>query len=105
MRPVRERKRGQKAQGLGRSRRGFPTKLSAAIDALGNPCRLLAEPGQENDMVKALDLIDGTKPGAVLADRAYDADRLMDAILDAGADPVLPTRRHRKHQHIYDKAL
>ena len=30
-------------------------------------------------MAKGLDLVDGIKPGAVLADRAYDADRLMDA--------------------------
>lgn len=56
-------------------------------------------------MAKALDLVDGIKPGAVLADRAYDADRLMDAILDTGAEPVIPPRRHRKHQHVYDKAL
>jgi putative transposase len=90
---------------LGRSRGGFSTKLSAATDALGNPCRLLAGPGHENDMVKGLDLIDGVKPEAVLADRAYDADRLMDAILDVGAEPVIPTRRHRKHQHAYDKVL
>ncbi len=56
-------------------------------------------------MAKALDLIDGIKPGAVLADRAYDADRLMDAILDAGAEPLIPPRRHRKHQHAHDKTL
>lgn len=56
-------------------------------------------------MTKALDLIDGIKADAVLADRAYDADRLMDAVLDAGAKPVIPPRRHRKHQHAYDKAL
>ena len=56
-------------------------------------------------MAKALDLVEGIKTAAVLADRAYDADRLMDAILDAGAEPVIPPRRHRKHQHAYDKAL
>ena len=56
-------------------------------------------------MAKAFDLVDGVKPSAVLADRAYDADRLMDAILDAGAEPVIPPRRHRKYQHAYDKAL
>jgi putative transposase len=56
-------------------------------------------------MARALDLINGIKPDAVLADRAYDADRLMDAILDVGAEPVIPPRRHRKHQHAYDKAL
>ena len=100
-----DKKGGQKAQGLGRSKGGFSTKLSAATDALGNPCRLLAGPGQENDIVKAQDLVDGIKPGAVLADRAYNADRLMDVILDVGAEPVIPPRRHRKHQHAYDKAL
>ena len=56
-------------------------------------------------MAKAFDLIEGLKPEAVLADRAYDADHLMDVILDAGAEPVIPPRRHRKHQHAYDKAL
>jgi putative transposase len=65
----------------------------------------LAGPGQENDTAKALDLVDGIEPGAVLADRAYDADRLMDAILDAGAEPVIPPRRHRKHQHACHQAL
>lgn len=47
----------------------------------------------------------GPKPSAVPADRAYDADRLMDAILEVDAEPVIPPRRHRKHQHAYDKAL
>ena len=56
-------------------------------------------------MAKALDLIDGIKPDAVLADRAYDADRLVDAILDAGVEPVIPPRRYRKHQHTHNKAL
>ena len=56
-------------------------------------------------MAKARDLIDGIKPDAVLVDRAYDADRFMDAVLDVGAEPVIPPRRHRKHQHAYDKVL
>lgn len=46
-----EEKGRQKAQGLGRSKVGFSTKLHAASDALSNPSyRLLAGPGQENDM-------------------------------------------------------
>jgi transposase len=56
-------------------------------------------------MAKALDLVEDIKPAAVLADRACDAGRLMDTILDAGAEPVIPPRRHRKHQHAYDKVL
>jgi transposase len=100
-----DKKGAPKTQGLGRSKGGFSTKLSTATDALGNPCHPLAGPGQENDMIKNFDLIDGIEPAAVLADRAYDADRLMDAILDVGAEPVIPPRRHRKHQHAYAKAL
>jgi putative transposase len=41
----------------------------------------------------------------VLADRAYDANRLHDAILDAGATPVIPPMPQRRHQHRYDRIL
>ena len=41
----------------------------------------------------------------MLADRAYDADGPHDLILDQGAQPVIPPRSTRKHQHRYDKAL
>jgi putative transposase len=81
------------------------TKLHAATDALGNPVRLLAGPGQENDITRAHDLIDGFTPDAVIADRAYDADHLHDAILEAGAEPVIPPRRHRRRPHAHDKTL
>lgn len=74
-------------------------------DGLGLPIRFAAGPGQENDMKPAAALIHGFKPRHVLADRAYDADHLMDRILDAGAEPVIPPRRHRRVQHRYDEAL
>ena len=67
--------------------------------------RLSAGPGQENDMKQACQMIAGFKPNYVLADRAYDADSLMDAIFDSGAKPVIPPRRHRKYQHPYDRDL
>ena len=51
-------------------------------DGLGLPIRLLAGPGQENDMKQAGDLIAGFHAGYVMADRAYDADGFMDAILE-----------------------
>lgn len=67
--------------------------------------RLIGGPGQENDIVRAADLIAGLQPGYVLADRAYDADHFHDAILDAGAAPVIPPKRNRRHQHGYDKDI
>lgn len=67
--------------------------------------RLIGGPGQENDIRRADDLIEGLRPGHVLADRAYDADRFHDSILEAGATPVIPPKRNRRVQHVYDKDL
>lgn len=56
-------------------------------------------------MAPARDLIDGLPAEHVLADRAYDADNLFDKILDQGGEVVIPPRRHRRFQHVYDKAI
>lgn len=53
-------------------------------------------------MAPACDLVAGLASGKVLADKAYDADRLHDLILDEGGEPVIPPRRHRRYQHHYD---
>lgn len=67
--------------------------------------RLIGGPGQENDIQRAAALIAGLSPGHVLADKAYDADRLHDAILEAGATPVIPPKRNRRVQHAYDRDI
>ncbi len=95
-------KGGAQTQALGRSRGGFGTKFHAVVDALGLPVRFKLGPGQQNDMAPACDLIDGLNAEQVIADRAYDADRLYDLILEQNGEPVIPPRRHRKHQHAYD---
>ena len=72
---------------------------------MGLPVRLITGPGQQNDMAPACDLIQGLPAANVLADKAYDANRLHNLIIHQGGDPVIPPRRHRKRQHAYDKAL
>lgn len=67
--------------------------------------RLAVGPGQQNDMAPACALIDGVDADEVIADKAYDADRLFQKVIDQGGDPVIPPRRHRKRQHAYDRAL
>jgi transposase len=67
--------------------------------------RLILGPGQQNDMAPACDLIDGLAAEYVLADKAYDADRLFQKVIDQGGDPVVPPKRNRKRQHAYDRAL
>ncbi len=54
-------------------------------------------------MAPPFDLIRGIPAGKVLADRAYDADRLHDLIHEQDGEPVIPPRRHRKYQHRYDR--
>ncbi|MEZ5931758.1 MAG: hypothetical protein R3F54_07395 [Alphaproteobacteria bacterium] len=72
-------KRGQKAQGLGCSRGGFSTKSLSQPDGSGNPCRFRrGRPGKRHG--QGARFVDGIKPDALLADRAHDADRLMDVI-------------------------
>jgi len=56
-------------------------------------------------MAPACDLIDGVAAENVIADKAYDGQRLYDKVTAQGGDPVVPPRRHRKRQHGYDKAL
>ncbi|KIM00453.1 Mobile element protein [Paramagnetospirillum magnetotacticum MS-1] len=53
-------------------------------------------------MAPACDLITGLSADQVIADRAYDANRFYDLIRQQGGEPVVPPRRHRKHQHCYD---
>jgi hypothetical protein len=53
------RKRGSENEAIGRSRGGLSTKISAGVDALGNPLRFILTAGQVNDICQAEDLISG----------------------------------------------
>src|SRR5229473_5711612 len=67
-------------QAIGRSRGGLTTKIHALVDALGNPVELMLTPGQAHDLACAEPLIDNVDPRALLADKAYDADLLIDTL-------------------------
>src|SRR5512135_127840 len=49
-------KKGADDQALGRSRGGFSTKVHVAVDALGNPVKVLLTAGQAHDLSKAKEL-------------------------------------------------
>lgn len=81
------------------------TKIHAATEALGLPIRLIGTPGQRNDIALAHDLVDGIEADAMLADKGYDADHLIERIAEAGIDVVIPPKRNRKVQRPYDAEL
>jgi putative transposase len=72
---------------------------------LGNPLRLIASPGQRNDIAFAHELIAGIEAGVTIADKGYDADHLCNAIGSAGSEIVIPPKRNRIVQRPYDTDL
>jgi transposase len=70
---------------------------------LGNLARWQLTAGQANDITQAAGLIDGLTMHTVTADKAYDADTLIQTITQAGAKAVIPPRRHRIWPRTYDR--
>ena len=93
-------KRGADAQGLGRSRGGLSTRILTASESLGLPLRLIATPGQRNDIAFAHELIDGLTAEVVIADKGYDADHLAERMAGAGTEVVIPPRRNRSQPRL-----
>lgn len=58
---------------------GLTTKIHAVVDALGHPLRILLTPGNVNDIVPAATLIKGLSADKLLADRAFDANKLIES--------------------------
>lgn len=57
------------------------------------------------DITQAQSLLDGLHAEAVLADKGYDADALIDSIQAGGAMAVIPPKRNRVVQRSYDRHL
>ena len=72
------------------------------VDALGTLFRFLLLPGQAHDMKRGAPLIHGVSFGALLADRAFDADWLLQDPDERGATAVIPPKSNRKVQRDYD---
>jgi len=81
------------------------TKIHAAVDALGNPVKLLLTAGQASEYGQASALIDGFDAAYILADKGYDSDKFIGELEKAGATAVIPSRKNRKERREYDQAL
>jgi transposase len=66
---------------------------------------LLLTPGQASDLGQAEPLIDGVALQALLADKAYDADRLIETLAARRITPVIPPKANRILQRPCDFAL
>jgi transposase len=99
------RKRGAQNQALGRSRGGLSTKVHLAVRGLGCPVRFILTAGQAGDAPQAGLLLDGAPAEIVIADTAYDADHIRNAIAAKGAEAVIPNNPSRARKYPLDAHL
>ena len=62
-------------------------------------------PGQAHDLACAEPLLENVNPGALLGDKAYDADALIDTLTQRGITPVIPPKANRKTPRPCDFVL
>ena len=91
---------------MGRSRGGLSTKIHVRVDHQGRPIQILITPGQAHDLTGAEPLLANLGEGTiVIADKAYDADRLRTHIKERGAIANIPNMIRRKKRFRWTKAL
>src|SRR5260370_4689988 len=98
-------KGGSEDQALGRSRGGLSTKIHMAVRGLGCPARFTLTAGQNGAGPQAAILISCLPAEVVMADTAYDADHLRQAIAGKGALAVIPNNPSRALKYPLDKHL
>ncbi|MCE5170689.1 IS5 family transposase [Paenibacillus profundus] len=100
-------KRGQQLQAFVRSRGRITTKIHAAIDALGNPLRFELTAGNCHNCVKGYEMLqDMDFTGkAVIADRGYDMNNVLELIEKQQAVAVITSRKRCKIQQTCDWRL
>ena len=90
------------AEALGRSRGGFGCKIHALTDALGLPIRFILTSGQAADITQAIPLMQDIDTGALLADKGYDANALLDWLGQRDIAAVILPKANRKLQRNCD---
>jgi transposase len=95
--------KGTQSQAIGRSRGGMTSKIMALTDALGNRIDFRLLPGQAHDLRGTAELIDGLSAGHLLADRAFDANWLREALSEAKIEAVIPPKSNRRFPTEFDR--
>ena len=75
------------------------------VDALGNPLALSLTGGQVHDITQADALLALVEPEALLADKGYDADHLVESLTARAIKVVIPPKSNRKVKRDCDFAL
>ena len=90
---------------MGRSRGGLSTKIRLVTDAQGQPTRFALTGGQEADGPQAIPLLTGIETEAIIADKGYESNGILDFIRGQGAEVVIPPKSNRKDPWVYGRQL
>lgn len=81
------------------------TKIPALTDALGNLVRFELLPGQRFDTVGVEPLLKGIEFGGLIADKAFDSDRIVADLNERGAKVVISQHPRRARPLPLDREL
>ena len=81
------------------------TKLHVAVDALGNPLRVILSAGQIADIEQAEALIKDQPAEFIVADKGYDSDAFVETITAQGSQAVIPPRSNRVNPRAFDRHI
>ena len=98
-------RRDRRQRRYGPHKRGLNTKIHLAVDTLGMPVRVIATEGPRADCKEAIPLIQNLPCKALLADRGYDSDEIIECAKNSGIQSVFPPKKNRKVQRKYDENL
>ncbi len=76
------------------------------MDALGNPVGFHLTGGEAHDLVGADELLPDMQADALIADKAFDADkRVRQPLAAAAKKAVIPSKANRKQPKSFDRHL
>ena len=81
------------------------TKILALTDALGNLVRFELLPGHRFDTIGVEPLLQGIDFGGLIADKAFDSDRIIADLNDRGANVVISQHPRRARPLPLDREL
>ncbi len=87
---------GQAAQGIGRTKVGFNTKLAAVVAAKGRVVTISLAPGQRHDLKAVAPLVPVLRGKRAVGDKGFDADSFRASLSRQCVRGCIAPRRNRR---------